>query len=411
VRGGNGARSEVGETARSLFLVEYALGHRTHAQFLERHLAEDSRFDAEVIRLSRPGMVADLLAKLQIPPLHRRGLDFWVWWLIQYKRTQVRAALRRRDAARLDLFYVHTQTAAAAALDLPRHVPVVVSIDLTWKLAFRESRYVASPAFEPTYRLERKIFERSDLVVSFSDWAAASVIEDYGIPASKVAVVRNGITLPNGLGLGASNGRAMTNGNGHGYGTNGHGDGSGAHQNGNGHASGANGLLRLGFVGNGFTRKGGDLLLRVHQERFADEAHLTLVTTEPLRQGTLQNVSVRADVPWDELMTSVLPGFDLFVFPTRFDYSPYAVIEAMTAGVPVIATRVGAIPEMIEDGVSGFLLDAPREIPLVERVGWAVENRARLPAMGDKARRHAAGSYAAAENYPRLLDLLAGVAR
>ena len=53
-----------------------------------------------------------------------------------------------------------------------------------------------SPLLKPTLELERRIFERGDLVISFSDWAASSVIDDYGIPASKVKVVRNGVTLP-----------------------------------------------------------------------------------------------------------------------------------------------------------------------------------------------------------------------
>ena len=168
-------------------------------------------------------------------------------------------------------------------------------------------------------------------------------------------------------------------------------------------------LLKLGFIGNGFIRKGGDLLLKVHQEQFADLAHLTLVTHDPPKGLTgLRNVDIRTEVPWFELMTSVLPGFDLFVFPTRFDYSPYAVIEAMSAGVPVISTRVGAIPEMIEDGVGGFLIEANREAPLADRVNWAIEHRAQLPAMGARARERATDRYAAERNYPQLLDTLAG---
>src|SRR5207253_1460180 len=94
-----------------------------------------------------------------------------------------------------------------SVLDLPKHVPAVVSIDLTWRLAFQESRYHSSPLLKPTLELERRIFERSDLVISFSDWAAASVIDDYGIPASKVKVVRNGVTLPPPL-IGAGNGHS-----------------------------------------------------------------------------------------------------------------------------------------------------------------------------------------------------------
>lgn len=420
---GNGRSPGARPPIRSLFLVEYGLGHKTHIHFLERHLASDPRFAATVVRVSRPGGLANLLAKLQIPPIHRRGLDFWVWWLMQYKRQQVRQCLRRHDPNELDFVYVHTQTAGAALLDLPRTVPAVVSIDLTWKLAFRESRYSPSRCFEPVHALERRVFERSDLIVSFSEWAAASVVEEYRIPASKVQVVRNGVTLPtaclpgknghrsNGAGHGA-NGHLGRNGRSHGAGANGHGPSNGRSA-GNGSVPSENGLLRLGFVGNEFTRKGGDLLLRVHQERYADRAHLTLVSGGLPRQNghAWHNVSTHKAVPWDRLMTEVVPGFDLFVFPTRFDYSPYAVIEAMTAGVPVVATKVGAIPEMIEDGVSGFLLEAPHEGPLIERVDWALAHRAKLPAMGDRARQHATTSYAAERNYPELLDLLAEVAR
>jgi glycosyltransferase involved in cell wall biosynthesis len=405
------------DAARSLFFVEYGMGHKTHHRFLEEHLDRDPRFDPTLIRLYWMDEFAEWLSRYHLLPFADGGLDFWTWWVFQFKRQQVRYLLRRYDPNELDLVYIHTQTAATSILDLPKRVPTVVSIDLTWKLAFQEARYHQSPLLRATLDLERRIFERSDLVVSFSDWAAASVIDDYGIAASKVRVVRNGVTLPPPL-TGIRNGYSL---NGHGA-SNGHGA-NGHHPNGharaNGHANGngngrhepAQDLLRLGFIGNGFIRKGGDLLLKVHQEQFADLAHLTLVTGDPPR-GTngLRNVEIRTEVPWVELMTSVLPGFDLFVFPTRFDYSPYAVIEAMTAGVPVISTRVGAIPEMVEDGVGGFLIEAGHEGSLAERVSWALENRAQLPAMGERGRERAATHYAAATNYPLLLDTLAEVA-
>jgi glycosyltransferase involved in cell wall biosynthesis len=422
------------DAARSLFFVEYGMGHKTHLRFLEEHLARDARFDSTIFRLYWMDDLAEWLGRLHLLPLHAGSLDFWTWWVFQFKRQQVRYLLRRYDPAQLDLVYIHTQTAATSILDLPRAVPAVVSIDLTWKLAFAESRYFSTPMLRATLELERRIFERSDLVVSFSDWAASSVIDDYGIPASKVKVVRNGVTLPPPL-TGIRNGHGPVGSNGHSHLPNGHVGSNGHHAyggNGNGHSNGhhANGhssrngngngngqhygenLLKLGFIGNDFVRKGGDLLLKVHQEHFADLAHLTLVTGDlpkSLNSG-LRNVDVRTEVPWVELMTSVLPGFDLFVFPTRFDYSPYAVIEAMSAGVPVISTRVGAIPEMIEDGVGGFLIEADREAPLADRVGWAIDNRAQLPAMGAAARERATDMYAAANNYPQLLDTLAEVA-
>ena len=283
------------DAIRALFVVEYGMGHKTHTRFLEPHLAADPRFEATVVRL--PDLL-DFLPRLPLPPLQVGGFDFGVWWQLQVRRLQLHRWLQwhRVDPGKLDLLYIHTQTAAGAILDLPRRVPVVVSIDLTWQLAFREGATLASPLFAPLHRLERRlferagldferrIFERSDLIVSFSEWAATSVIEDYGIPAEKVAVVRNGITLPNGDGNGATNGNHAANGH--------HG------------ANGANGMheetsnlapLRLGFVGNQFFRKGGDLLLRVHQAHFAEEAHLTIVraATRPSRPAYATSASTR----------------------------------------------------------------------------------------------------------------------
>ncbi len=411
--------------ARSLFFIEYGMGHKTHHRFLEEHLGRDPRFDPTLIRLYWMDELAEWLGKYHLLPLDG-GFDFWTWWIFQFKRQQVRYLLRRYEAEELDLVYIHTQTAATSILDLPKHVPAVVSIDLTWNLAFQESRFHNSPLLRATLDLERRIFERSDLVISFSDWAAASVIDDYRIPASKVKVVRNGVTLPPPLTglrtMHSPNGHGHVNGNGHhsnghhangnGHYANGNDRKNGHYANGNGHGHAHDDLLKLGFVGNGFVRKGGDLLLKVHQEHFADQAHLTLVTHDPPRGLTgLRNVDIRTEVPWIELMTEVLPSFDVFVFPTRFDYSPYAIIEAMTAGVPVISTRVGAIPEMVEDGVGGFLIEADSEAPLADRMSWAIDNRAQLPGMGARGRERAETHYAAETNYPLLLDTLSDMTR
>jgi glycosyltransferase involved in cell wall biosynthesis len=53
-----------------------------------------------------------------------------------------------------------------------------------------------------------------------------------------------------------------------------------------------------------------------------------------------------------------LPAFDAFVLPSRKEGVPYVLLEAGTARTPVIASHTGGIPEIIEDGESGFLFDA-----------------------------------------------------
>ena len=104
------------DAARALFFVEYGMGHKTHLRFLEEHLDRDPRFDASVIRLYWMDGLAEWLGRFHLLPLWDGGLDFWTWWIFQFKRQQVRYLLRRYDPNELDLVYIHTQTAATSVL-------------------------------------------------------------------------------------------------------------------------------------------------------------------------------------------------------------------------------------------------------------------------------------------------------
>lgn len=60
----------------------------------------------------------------------------------------------------------------------------------------------------------------------------------------------------------------------------------------------------------------------------------------------------------DDVM-AVLDASDVLLHPSSFDAFPTGLIEAMAAAVPVLATRVGGIPEIVVDGETGVLIDAP----------------------------------------------------
>jgi glycosyltransferase involved in cell wall biosynthesis len=66
--------------------------------------------------------------------------------------------------------------------------------------------------------------------------------------------------------------------------------------------------------------------------------------------GRVRLAGERRDVP------DLLAEADVFVLPSRSEGHPVSVLEAMAAGVPVVASRVGGIPEQVDDGVTGLLV-------------------------------------------------------
>jgi glycosyltransferase involved in cell wall biosynthesis len=85
-------------------------------------------------------------------------------------------------------------------------------------------------------------------------------------------------------------------------------------------------------------------------------------------QDALVFAGIRNDVP------AVLNCFEVFVLPSLWEGFGVAIIEALACGVPVIASRVGGIPEIIENGVDGLLVPPARPRPLAESVIRLLDN-------------------------------------
>ncbi len=81
-----------------------------------------------------------------------------------------------------------------------------------------------------------------------------------------------------------------------------------------------------------------------------------------------------------------LPHFDLLALPSYTEGMPNVVLEAFASGVPVVATAVGGTPEVIEDGISGYLVPAGDGETMAERICQALDNAEELPDMGRRGR-------------------------
>jgi glycosyltransferase involved in cell wall biosynthesis len=115
--------------------------------------------------------------------------------------------------------------------------------------------------------------------------------------------------------------------------------------------------LRLLFVGQQFIRKGGDFLLRLYTERLAATCTLTIVTSDPALEGRQLPAGVEklSSLSLEDLR-QVYRDSHLFLFPTRQDFMPQVLAEALAFGLPCMANDVGAIRDVVRDNETGFLM-------------------------------------------------------
>jgi glycosyltransferase involved in cell wall biosynthesis/SAM-dependent methyltransferase len=85
----------------------------------------------------------------------------------------------------------------------------------------------------------------------------------------------------------------------------------------------------------------------------------------------------------------VLASFDLLVVPSVLDGRPVVVQEALALGVPVLCSRVGALPELVQDGVTGWLCQPDDLGAFAARIEYAGRRRAELVKMRQRARAYA----------------------
>lgn len=71
----------------------------------------------------------------------------------------------------------------------------------------------------------------------------------------------------------------------------------------------------------------------------------------------------------------ILKASDIFVLPSHAEGFPFVILEAMCAGLPIVATGVGAIPEMIEDGKNGYVIDVGDAVTLAEKLLFIAKNK------------------------------------
>jgi glycosyltransferase involved in cell wall biosynthesis len=136
---------------------------------------------------------------------------------------------------------------------------------------------------------------------------------------------------------------------------------------------------------------------------FVGEGQLEEQLIAQIKEDKLENcvhlLGVRQDI------AQLLAISDLFVLPSLWEGLPNAVLEAMAAGVPVVATNVDGCPEVIVDGETGFLVP-PKEPQLLQKAVLEIlQNDSLSIAMSQAARQYAVEHFSVESNISNYLSL------
>jgi glycosyltransferase involved in cell wall biosynthesis len=151
--------------------------------------------------------------------------------------------------------------------------------------------------------------------------------------------------------------------------------------------------LVVGSVGRLDRQKGLDVLLRALVD--VPEARLVVVGDGDER-GSLESLTADLGLServhfagWSDDPRRALTSFDIFVLPSRFEGFPLAIVEAMLARLPVVATDVGSVREAVADGETGLLVPPEEPKALAMALRALLDDANRRAVLGERGRERA----------------------
>lgn len=258
----------------------------------------------------------------------------------------------------------------------------VVSVSHGWTAeSFRVRLYDA---------LDRRVVRRMDRVVSVSEGQAKKV-RRAGVATSKTTVIRNAIFAER------------------------YSDPDPAYRDGLTSLFPTNRTFIIGAAGRLSPEKGFEILIDAAAKVVPENPQIGFVIFGDgvLRESLAARIKKRGlddSVVLGGFRTDLeryVPHFDLFALSSFTEGLPVAVLEAFAGGVPVVATRVGGVPEVVEHGVNGFCVEPGCPDELAHGILDALSDDARRRTMGQNGRKRVVEEFSfdvMAKQYQRLFE-------
>lgn len=110
-------------------------------------------------------------------------------------------------------------------------------------------------------------------------------------------------------------------------------------------------------------------------------------------------------LPLDDIMARMGRAQFLVLPSTCYENSPRTIVEAFSCGLPVIASRLGALADIVQEGVTGLLFNPGDPKDLAEKIAWAAAHPEEMLRMGRAARAEYEAQYTPERNYEMLIAI------
>ncbi len=362
-----------------LSIIESHMGHGTHGNLMKEYFNKISSCNVDFYwynderELSTKILNRLLSFKFPNKWIDQQNLDFSRFRIMTGFAYMARRLIARKlTQGDYSALYLHTQVMALLSVDFMKNLPTVVSIDLT---AVQASQEKTDPSFRwthsPNVLQEKRVYEAAARIITMSEFTRKSVIEDYNIEAEKVKTIYSSVKLDSFSSIDLSNRVPKTRYN-------------------------------ILFIGGDFKRKGGEDVLDVFLTTFSEIAELHLVTYAPIEcehPHVYIHKNVQAYSPeWLNLYSQA----DVFVMPTYAEAFGIVFLEAMAASLPVIASQLPQIYEVVSEGETGFLVPSGDRHALANKIRYLIENPTLGREMGAKGRKVAEQKFNAQTNFQTL---------
>lgn len=353
------------------FLMEQHVGHQTFCQNLRRFIEPSTQLNSKWVGITYYTEQNYLWERLPFVPAQIRAS--------LTARMQVRDGLQQTP---YDVALFNTQVPAVLGSAFLKKQPYVIATDITPiqydGMGEHYNHHSDGNTLLSRYKHWKNvnIFKGAARILPWSDWVSDSLIADYGVDPNRIEVVPPGVDIdkwhdtPN-----RSN----------------------------------DGPVRILFVGGDLYRKGGQLLLDAFQSLPAGVAELILVTRTEVTatEGVTVYNNMQPNTP--ELM-ALYQSSDIFVLPTQAEAFGIAAVEACASGMPVVATNIGALPYIVRDGETGFIIEVQDQLALANRLHQLIENYDMRQRFGRAARQRVETHFDAEKNAMRVIKILQDVA-